>query len=233
MPITRVATISEDSQRLSSGTSLKAWRIPQCPCLIECSSAVLEQVRLQVERGRNLPGGEQETGGVLFGIQEPNRICILASTPLQCEHAMGPGFVLSEGDEKRLVLLMSAPTTAPELNGLQVIGWYHSHIRSPGSRRLLFPRSRGRDALGVELRGVLPRDPFARGTGSQAGDGFRAAPVTPAGVVPCEARAAARGDLSQVRQQAGPAVTQDRTDRAASRGFRLLPISVSRVPVTV
>jgi proteasome lid subunit RPN8/RPN11 len=130
MPITRVATISEDSQRLSSGTSLKAWRIPQCPCLIECSSAVLEQVRLEVERGRNLPGGEQETGGVLFGIQEPNRICILASTPLQCEHAMGPGFVLSEGDEKRLVLLMSAPTTAPELNGLQVIGWYHSHIRS-------------------------------------------------------------------------------------------------------
>ena len=55
------------------------------------SGRVLDQIRREVEAGRNLPGGERETGGVLFGIQEPGRICILASRPLQCEHAMGPG----------------------------------------------------------------------------------------------------------------------------------------------
>jgi proteasome lid subunit RPN8/RPN11 len=122
--------LSEERWRTGPGTNLKAWRIPQCPFLLECSSALLEQIRSEVERGRNLPRGERETGGVLFGIHEPGRICILAAKPLLCEHAMGPGFVLSEKDEKRLAQLIAAPATAPELNGLQALGWYHSHIRS-------------------------------------------------------------------------------------------------------
>ena len=122
--------ISEERWRTGPGTNLKAWRIPQCPLLMECSSAVLEQIRREVEAGRNLVRAERETGGVLFGIHEPGRICILACKALQCEHAMGPGFVLSEKDEKRLAQLISAPATDPELNGLEALGWYHSHIRS-------------------------------------------------------------------------------------------------------
>jgi proteasome lid subunit RPN8/RPN11 len=130
MLFTRMDDISEERWRTGRGTNLKNWRISQCPFLMECSSPVLDQIRREVETGRNLPGGERETGGVLFGIQEPCRIWILASKPLQCEHAMGPGFVLSEKDEKRLVHLISAPATDPELNGLQALGWYHSHLRS-------------------------------------------------------------------------------------------------------
>jgi len=110
--------------------NLKAWRIPQCPFLIECSSAVLEQIRREVQNSRYRPGDERETGGVLFGIYTPDCIRILASKPLECEHAMGPGFVLSEKDEHRLEHLIAAPTTDPELKGLQALGWYHSHIRS-------------------------------------------------------------------------------------------------------
>src|ERR1022692_231605 len=102
MLFTRVDDISEERWRTGPGTNLTKWHIPQCPFLMECSSSVLHQIRREVEAGRNLPGGERETGGVLFGIQEPGRICILASKPLQCEHAMGPGFVLSQKDEKRL-----------------------------------------------------------------------------------------------------------------------------------
>jgi hypothetical protein len=64
-------------------------------------------------------------GGVLFGIHEPGCIWILASKPLQCEYAMGPGFVLAKGRQ-----LISASATDPELNGLQALGWYHSHLRS-------------------------------------------------------------------------------------------------------
>ena len=117
-----------DEERLRTGTNFKSWRIPQCPFLMECSSAVLEQIRREVDGARNLPGGERETGGVLFGIQEPGHICILSCKPLPCEHAMGPGFVLSEKDEKHLAELLSASDS--ELNGLQAVGWYHSHIRS-------------------------------------------------------------------------------------------------------
>src|ERR1019366_3994757 len=130
MLFTPVDDISEERWRTGPGTNLKTWRIPQCPLLMECSSAVLEHIRREVEAGRNLLRAERETGGVLFGIHEPGCIWILASKPLQCEHAMGPGFVLSEKDEKRLVHLISAPATDPELNGLQALGWYHSHLRS-------------------------------------------------------------------------------------------------------
>jgi hypothetical protein len=125
-----VDKISEEPRRSGLDENLKVWRVPQCPFLMECSDAVIEQIRLEVERGRGLPGGEQETGGVLFGIRKPGSIRILASKPIRCEHAMGPGFVLSEKDEEGLAQLIPAPTTDPELSGLQALGWYHSHIRS-------------------------------------------------------------------------------------------------------
>jgi proteasome lid subunit RPN8/RPN11 len=112
------------------GSPSRTWSFPQCSFLMECFSSVLEQIRREAEGGRNLPHGERETGGVLFGIHEPDRIRILASKPLQCEYAMGRGFVLSEKDERRLAQLITSPDTDPELNGLEALGWYHSHIRS-------------------------------------------------------------------------------------------------------
>src|ERR1022692_1227377 len=130
MLLNRVDEISEERWPTGPGTELKTWRIPECPFLMECSSTVLEQMRQEVEGRSSSRRGEQETGGVLFGINELGRICILASKPLPCEHALGPGFVLSAKDEKRLAQLIAAPATAPELNGLQALGWYHSHIRS-------------------------------------------------------------------------------------------------------
>lgn len=132
MPFTRaddLEGITEERRQTGPGAGLKTWRIRQCPFRIECSSAVLEQIRRQVENGRKSHRG-RETGGVLFGIQEPGRVCILASKPLECEHTMGAGFVLSEKDEQGLALQISAPATDPELKGLQALGWYHSHIRS-------------------------------------------------------------------------------------------------------
>src|ERR1019366_8495462 len=93
MLFTPVDDISEERWRTGPGTNLKTWRIPQCPLLMECSSAVLEQIRREVEAGRNLVRAERETGGVLFGIHEPGRICILACKALPCEHAMGPGML--------------------------------------------------------------------------------------------------------------------------------------------
>jgi proteasome lid subunit RPN8/RPN11 len=129
MLLTRVNQIIEERSPTGAGAN-KTWRIAQCPFVIDCSAAVLEQIRQEMDDSSNPRRGERETGGVLFGIHEPGRIRILASKPLPCEHAMGPGFVLSAKDEKRLAQLIAAPATAPGLNGLQAMGWYHSHIRS-------------------------------------------------------------------------------------------------------
>lgn len=112
------------------GSPSRTWRFPQCPYSILCSWAVLEQISREADRGRSLPHGGSETGGVLYGVQEPGRVSILASKPLGCEHVMGPGFVLSQQDEQRLAQLISAPATDTGLNGLQALGWYHSHLRS-------------------------------------------------------------------------------------------------------
>ncbi len=108
----------------------RTWQFPHCPFEMECSAAVLERIRQEVEQACQSRGDMLETGGVLFGIHERERVRILAARPLECEHALGAGFVLSEKDERCLARLMRAPATVPELNGLAVLGWYHSHIRS-------------------------------------------------------------------------------------------------------
>ncbi len=112
------------------GSSLKAWQFPQCPFLIECSSAVLDHIRRDSEHDRSSQRGELEIGGVLFGVDEYDRVRILACRPLDSEHAMGPGFVLSEKDEQQLAELIASPATDAGLHGLEALGWYHSHIRS-------------------------------------------------------------------------------------------------------
>ena len=97
---------------------------------MECSGTVLEQIRREVEQARNSFREARETGGVLFGIHEREGIRILAARLLQCEHALGPGFVLSAKDETHLARLIAAPATDPELRDLEALGWYHSHLRS-------------------------------------------------------------------------------------------------------
>jgi len=126
MLFTCVDEITEEQSRTTPGANLKTWQIPQCPFLIECSPEVLDQIRREVETGRDLRGGERETGGVLFGIEEPGRIRILSSQPLPCEHEVGPGFILSQKDERRLAQVIA---DAKPHNG-QALGWYHSHLRS-------------------------------------------------------------------------------------------------------
>ncbi len=123
-------TVDDIGLEAQENGGLKSWRIGQCAFLLQCSPAVLHDIRAQVERGRALPHGGREVGGVLFGVQQQGRLCLLAARPLACEHAFGPGFVLSEKDEERLRHLLAAPSADPGLNGLQALGWYHSHLRS-------------------------------------------------------------------------------------------------------
>ncbi len=114
----------------SDSKSGEIWHVPQSPFSIECSAAVLDHIRQEVEAALRARRGEHEIGGVLFGHNQLGGIRIVACRPLRCEHAMGPGFVLSAGDEKQLSELIAAPAADSELHGLAALGWYHSHIHS-------------------------------------------------------------------------------------------------------
>jgi hypothetical protein len=98
---------------------------------IECSHAVFEQILADVEHGfYSVPHGGAEMGGVLYGSYDGMRILIQAANPLVCEHAYGPSFKLSVMDCLRLAALLQLPRSKPDLAGMVVLGWYHSHTRS-------------------------------------------------------------------------------------------------------
>ncbi len=120
--------------------------------VIECAMAVLESIRRQAVEGLiAFSHGGLETGGVLYGCRDGGRLNIVSFAELPCEHALGPGFVLSERDCAALADLLHAPP------GLETLGWYRVHTRSglmldTHDRRLfeLFPADAGCAALIVK-----------------------------------------------------------------------------------
>jgi proteasome lid subunit RPN8/RPN11 len=107
---------------------LAKWTVPECPFTIEYSPRVLDDIRLAVtDAFFSLPRGGAEIGGLLLGRQEKGRIAILDSMPMECEHAFGPSFVLSDRDQAKLAGLVSAAGKNPHVKPL---GWWHSHTRS-------------------------------------------------------------------------------------------------------
>lgn len=128
------------------------WSADDCPFAIGYPLAVMEEIRRQAVDGFNSFGhGGLEIGGVLYGTREGGTLRIAACAPLECEHALGPGFVLSANDQEAFAKLRKAPP------GLEPVGWYCSHTRgdlglSPNDEVLFesyFPRT-GRIALVVK-----------------------------------------------------------------------------------
>ena len=107
------------------------WRVEDPPFAIQYSRAALEKVRaVAVEGLHKLAKGGLEVGGLLIGERDGDTLRILGSRPIACEHAYGPSFTLSAGDEEALRLQIASLGAAPEITGLIVVGWYHSHTRS-------------------------------------------------------------------------------------------------------
>jgi proteasome lid subunit RPN8/RPN11 len=105
------------------------WKVPQCPFTIEYSLRVLDDIRLAVmDAFFSLPRGGAEIGGILLGQRLRQRLVIEDYLPLDCEHASGPSFVLSQRDRDALAELLAAAERDPD--GLKPVGWYHSHTRS-------------------------------------------------------------------------------------------------------
>jgi len=109
----------------------QTWSVPECPFPIESSAAVLDEIRIAaVDAFLSLPHGGAEIGGVLWGTHNKAGVRILAAHPLECEHALGPTFTLSDNDHTRLRELLAEGCRDLRAQGLEPVGWYHSHTRS-------------------------------------------------------------------------------------------------------
>ena len=113
----------------STESAVGTWDAPECPYTIEYSPRVLDDIRLAVvDAFYSLPRGGAEIGGILLGRFADGRIQIMEYQALDCEHAMGPSFTLSQNDQTQLADLLAAAQQDPE--GMRPVGWYHSHTRS-------------------------------------------------------------------------------------------------------
>jgi len=73
-----------------------------------------------------IPRGGLEIGGVLFGRYREGSLKLEAFRMLECEHAAGPSFTLSEADHVRLRGLLDSAAA----EGLHPVGWFRSRTRS-------------------------------------------------------------------------------------------------------
>lgn len=117
------------------------WADPATALSVEYSLPAFYELEFLVGEGfRRIPHGGIETGALLVGERTRTGIRIDAFRPIECEHAFGPSFQLSERDLANL----------REQIGAGIIGWCIAHTRSDlalNSRELqifdeLFPEPR-------------------------------------------------------------------------------------------
>ena len=108
-----------------------AWSVAESPIRVEYSTVVIEEIRHAVAEGfQRLSRGGIEVGGVLYGIHDGRTVRITATRPIDCEHARGPAFLLSDKDKSALNQQFARDQRDPRLEGLIAVGWYLSHTRS-------------------------------------------------------------------------------------------------------
>jgi proteasome lid subunit RPN8/RPN11 len=107
------------------------WRAEAAAYSVEYSLQVMEELRTLAEAGyRKIPHGGIECGALLLGSLDGDVVRIREWRPIECEHALGPGFVLSENDLTGLAALLERVGLDPVLDGLVPVGWFHTHTRS-------------------------------------------------------------------------------------------------------
>ena len=119
-----------------SDTQYAYWTDPGNRCSVTYSLGVFHEIDFEVSEGfRRIPHGGIETGGLLFGRADDNSgqisIQIEAFRAIESEHASGPSFNLSERDVAAVRDQIAAAASDPELQGLEVLGWFVAHTRSP------------------------------------------------------------------------------------------------------
>lgn len=107
------------------------WTDPETSQAVKYSLSLFHELDFQVnEAYRRIPHGGIEIGGVLYGRFEGTGTTLEAFRPIECEHAFGPSFLLSEKDLARMSESFAEAQTDSELKGLERVGWFVSHTRS-------------------------------------------------------------------------------------------------------
>ena len=107
------------------------WQTPAAPYTIEYSLQVLEELRAYAAEGyKKIPHGGIEVGALLLGSVNGSTVRISEWRAIECAHARGPGFVLSEHDLHGLAQLLETTAADPVLREMAPVGWLHTHTRS-------------------------------------------------------------------------------------------------------
>src|SRR5215472_5191605 len=103
----------------------------ETPLVIDYSETAIEKIRDQVWDGfRRFSRGGLEVGGILYGSQNDRTLTIQDVQPVVCQHAFGPGFVLSETDRIALQEQIGRDSKESRFQKLVRLGWFLSHTRS-------------------------------------------------------------------------------------------------------
>jgi hypothetical protein len=106
------------------------WQTPDSSFKVTYSVALFHEIDFVVNEGyRKIPHGGIEEGGLLFGVIQDDGVRIEAFRSINCEHASGPSFVLSERDMAALELQLMAASSDPDLEHLLPVGWFLTHTR--------------------------------------------------------------------------------------------------------
>ncbi|MGI8958418.1 MAG: hypothetical protein ACR2IV_01385 [Bryobacteraceae bacterium] len=107
------------------------WTQPGASFTVNYSLPLFHEIDFVVNEGyRRIPHGGIEVGGILFGRVDGNSVTLDAFRNIDCEHASGPSFTLSERDIALVRQQLATAASDPELEGLQLAGWFISHSRS-------------------------------------------------------------------------------------------------------
>jgi hypothetical protein len=108
------------------------WAIPGAAKAVTYSLPLFHEIDFAVNEGyRKIPHGGIEEGGLLFGKIDDRGTRLEAYRPIACEHAAGPSFLLSDRDLEQLSAQIEGAALDPELEGLEVVGWFLAHTRGP------------------------------------------------------------------------------------------------------
>src|SRR5436190_4942541 len=92
------------------------WTQPGAPFTVSYSLPLFHEIDFLVSEGyRRIPHGGIEVGGLLFGRFEDSSVRLDAFRSIECEHASGPSFTLSERDLTLLRQQLASSASAPEL----------------------------------------------------------------------------------------------------------------------
>lgn len=106
------------------------WNAPGSSFSVVYSIPLFHEIDFAVNEGyRRIPHGGLEIGGLLFGRFDADSVHVEAYRPIECEHSLGPSFVLSPRDVDCLREQLEKVGSDEELQGLVPVGWFISHSR--------------------------------------------------------------------------------------------------------